>query len=115
LEHAVLRKFPWARLIAAALLAYPISGALVALKLIITYELSVPAAHLTASGRVSFDLFYVLFSAFITSATAGFIPPIGGGSAYINMYPWIIPTAIALFFILSKGWRWFEKDKSEFE
>lgn len=48
--------------------------------------------------------------ALATTMTGGFPPEdIITSSITINMYPLILPSAVVLFFVFSRGWRWFAK------
>lgn len=43
------------------------------------------------------------------TATGGFPIADEAGINHTNMYPYIVLTACIIFFLLSKGWRWFSK------
>lgn len=54
---------------------------------------------------------YLIRSAWLfifTPLYGGFPITDEGGVDHMNMYPYIIPTGLVLFFLLSKGWRWFK-------
>jgi hypothetical protein len=84
-------------------LPYPISGALYAIFGIIK---GLPDT-LKSPG---IDLIWLFFWILAVPSCAGFPPANEGFFGHVNMYPWIIPTAGALFFLFSRGWRWLHED-----
>lgn len=50
----------------------------------------------------------IAWFAFLTPISLGFPVADEGGINRVNMYPYIIPTALVLFFVFFKGWRWFK-------
>jgi hypothetical protein len=47
----------------------------------------------------------------LTPLYGGFPPADEGLVNHKNMYPWIVPTAVVLFFVFSKGCQWFRRSK----
>jgi uncharacterized iron-regulated membrane protein len=96
-----------ARLLLAIGLAYPLSGALYAIVGIIKLAFLSPWA---AIKNLPIELFMIFLWMLMVPSCAGFVPQNEGDvGPRINMYPWIIPTAAVLFFVLSAGWRWFRR------
>lgn len=96
------------RLVAAALLAYPTSGALYAIWGLAKLAFTSPGSL----KNIGIDFFMVGLWIVMVPACGGFVPQNEGDvGPRINMYPWIIPTAVTLFFLFSKGWRWFSGQK----
>src|SRR5215469_13773154 len=94
------------RVIGSVLLAYPVSGALYATVGLIKQAFIDPASL----KNVGIDLLMVALWVVMVPACAGFVPQNEGDvGPRINMYPWIIPTALTLFFLFSKGWKWFRR------
>jgi hypothetical protein len=92
------------RLIVSIALAYPLSGAVYWI-----FEMVGGLPDTLKSPGI--DLFLLFFWIIWIPLHGGFIPAQGGDPyARINMYPWIIPTAAALFFLFSQGWRWFKRN-----
>jgi hypothetical protein len=87
------------------LFAYPLSGALYAIFIIVN-QIIAPVG--TPDFRVGPVLFLITLWTLVVPAEAGIVSD-DGFFPYVNMYPWIIPTAGALFFLFSKGWRWFKR------
>lgn len=96
------------RLLLSIVLAYPLSG--------------VARALLSVIGNPALlihDPSITLLTFVVGSAWFGILTPLylgfpisdEGGVNHANMYPYIIPTAIVLFFLFSKGWRWFKRSK----
>jgi hypothetical protein len=79
------------RAIAAMILAYPSSAVVYIVTLSV---MGVPRGLEAVEGRL-------LLTAFVVEIT------VLRGIYTEWMYPWIIFTAVVLFFLLSKGWRWF--------
>ncbi|WP_044563637.1 hypothetical protein [Azospirillum sp. B4] len=94
----------------------------VAAKLIITVLITYPlgrllygmggALHAAVMGesKVALLMMFIAFNLMVVVPLGGgFAPGIGGSGMGVNLYPWITPTAIVVFFILTKGWRWFRR------
>jgi hypothetical protein len=92
------------------LLAYPISGALYAITRLVKTALTAPASL----KNIGIDLFVVALWMVMVPACGGFVPQNEGDvGPRVNMYPWIIPTAVTLFFLFSKGWKWLSSKHPE--
>ena len=101
--YSPLSAFLVLRIVLSVLLAYPVSGAIYAITGIIKAAITNP--HQIS---VTVDLLIITLFVVMVPACAGFIPANEAGTGpRINMYPWIIPTAAVLFFLFSRGWRWF--------
>ncbi len=95
------------RLVSAILVAYPVGGALYAIAGLTKLAFTDPAAFLK---HLPIDLFMIFLWMLLVPSCAGFVPQNEGDvGPRINMYPWIIPTAVVLFFMFSAGWRWFRR------
>ena len=92
------------RALAACSVAYPVSGAIYAAIGFFRYS----PAHYTFLEFA----FVVGFYAILVAVTGGLPPKDERGFEHTNMYPWIIPTALVIFFLLSRGWRWFSQNRS---
>ena len=94
------------RLAFSVLLAYPISGVLFALaKIVWVFPLTHPTWR-----DITFDLILLAATTLTVPLFAGFLPKLfddGSDEWYLNLYPIIVPTAAILFFVWSRGWRWF--------
>ncbi len=93
-----------ARVVAGVMLAYPLSGCTLAIGRAFTdpsFAIRDPV------GFIIWTLYYVI----ATPLFGGFPPTDEGGVHHRNMYPWIVTTALALFFFSSKGWRWFKRGR----
>jgi hypothetical protein len=92
------------KLIFSIILAYPLSGAIYAIVGLIKLAFTSPASL----KDLPVDFLMVLLWVIMVPSCGGFVPQNEADAGpRINMYPWIIPTAAAIFFILSGGWRWF--------
>jgi hypothetical protein len=95
-----------AKTIASILLAYPLSGAIYAIVGLIKLAFTTPASL----KNIGVDFFMIALWTVMVPAGGGFVPQNEGDvGPRINMYPWIIPTAVTLFVLFSKGWRWFRR------
>jgi hypothetical protein len=89
-------------------LAFPLSG--------ITWSLAALAKdpyfalHNPVGALIVFLVQSVWFG-IMTPTYVGFPISDEGGVNHLNMYPYIIPTGLIIFFFLSKGWRWFRRTK----
>jgi hypothetical protein len=80
-------------------LAYPISGIVFAVcSLMQQQPLSNPLEELFIGSLIC------AFYAIMTACCGGFPPADEGGANHLNLYPYIIPTAIVLFVVLSLFW-----------
>jgi hypothetical protein len=92
--------------IASILLAYPVSGAIYAIVGLTKLAFTAPASV----KNLGVDFLMITLWMVMVPTCGGFVPQNEGDlGPRINMYPWIIPTAVTLFFLLSKGWRWFRR------
>lgn len=65
-----------------------------------------------APNSIGGDFFTVALWTVMVPVSGGFVPQNEADlGPRINLYPWIIPTAIILFFTVSKGWRWFGRSR----
>jgi hypothetical protein len=95
-----------AKTIASILLAYPLSGTIYAIVGLIKLAFTTPPSL----KNIGVDFFMIALWTVMVPACGGFVPQNEGDvGPRINMYPWIIPTAVTLFFLFSKGWRWFRR------
>lgn len=91
------------RFLLSIILAFPLSGvavALVGLAREPSFLFENPSAALL-------EFFYVSISFGLSTPmkSLGILKP-GGDVPDMNMYPYIIPAACIIFFLISKGWRW---------
>jgi hypothetical protein len=92
--------------IASIILAYPVSGAIYATSGLIKLGFTAPASL----KNIGVDFLMVALWTVMVPACGGFVPQNEGDVGQrINMYPWIIPTAVTLFCLFSRGWRWFRR------
>jgi hypothetical protein len=92
--------------IASTVLAYPVSGAIYAIVGLAKLAFTTPASL----KNIGVDFLMIALWTVMVPACGGFVPRNEGDvGPRINMYPWIIPAAVTLFFLLSKGWRWFRR------
>jgi hypothetical protein len=100
---------PWTvaiRPIVSIALAYPLSGLIYGIVGLIRLAFTSPASL----KDVGVDIFMIALWTVLVPACGGFVPQNEGDvGPRINMYPWIIPTAVTLYFLLSKGWRWLRR------
>lgn len=90
--------------LAAFLLAYPVSGALYAIVSLAKVAFTDPASV----KNIGVDFFVIGLWMVMVPAYGGFVPQNEADvGPRVNMYPWIIPAAVTLFFLFCKGWRWF--------
>jgi hypothetical protein len=94
------------RLVVSIALTYPLSG--------VVYWIFEMFRGLPQTLKYpGVDLFLLFFWIIATPTFGGFVPANeGGAGSRLNMYPWIIPTAAALFFLFSQGWRWFRRNRN---
>jgi hypothetical protein len=105
---------PWTviiRPIVSIALAYPVSGFIYGMVLLIEAAITTPGEFLQ---HPIVDVFFVVLWTCLVPAFGGLVPEAlladaSGAGTRVNMYPWIIPTALTLYFFLSKGWRWFRR------
>jgi hypothetical protein len=94
------------RLLVSVALAYPLSGA-------VYWTFGMLRGLPDTLKTPGVDLFLLFFWIIEIPACGGFIPANGGDPyARTNMYPWIISTAAALFFLFSQGWKWFRRNRN---
>lgn len=94
------------RLLFSILLSYPLSGAIYAIFGIVRLAFTEPSPFKNITGDILLLGFWIL----AVPSCAGFVPANEADSGpRIDMYPWIVPTAALLFFLFSRGWRWFRK------
>jgi hypothetical protein len=96
-------------MIFSILLAYPVTGALLGI-----YELLVLASTSPklVLGNPCTNLLFVVYSMILVTSCGGYAPSYADCESGTNMYPWIIPTAFALFFLFSRGWLLFKRRNS---
>jgi hypothetical protein len=100
---------PWTviRPIVSIALAYPLSGFIYGIVFLIRVAFTTPADFLQHPGV---DAFVIVLWTVLVPIFGGFVPADEGDAGpRVNMYPWIIPTALTVYFLLSKGWRWFRR------
>jgi hypothetical protein len=87
------------KLVFSVLVAYPMSGAIYAVNIVI---------HSPRWYHIGEDLFFVVYWMLLVSDGEGLVS-ISNDGPIVNMYPWIVPIAVILFFCFSNGWRWFKR------
>ena len=93
---------PWGILF-SVVLAYPIGGALYAITRLIEQAIYAPEAF----SNIPADLLFFAVCVIVTPLCLGFIPILiadAGDQPVIDVYPWIVPSAIVLLFARSRGW-----------
>ena len=95
-------------LIWSIILAYPLSGYVA---VIIPWLMNPSLFIKNPKGALLVISVVGTMFAIFTPIYGGFPVRMDTGVGHMNMYPYIIPTSIVLFFVISKGWRWFKKDK----
>ena len=89
------------RLLGSVALAYPVAGVFRALFLVL-WPVSNPTPLL---AKLWMFLVLALVEAIATIATGGY-PGQGPGVPSFNMYPYIGPTAVVIFLLWIRIWRW---------
>jgi len=92
------------KIIAAIILAYPISGLTMAIGGLMG-NLSWAAYH--PLGAFAVTIIGAIWFCVAIPMSGGFPISDESGVHRINAYPYIIPTAVILAFIFFRGWRWF--------
>lgn len=98
-----------AKMFAAILLAYPLSGAIYAIVGLVKLAFTAPDFW----KNIGIEFFMIALWMVMVPACGGFVPQNEGDvGPRINMYPWIVPTAVTLYVLFLRGWRWFKRDES---
>jgi hypothetical protein len=94
------------RLILSIALAYPLTG-------VVYWTFGMLKGLPDTLKTPAVDLFLLFFWIIAIPTYGGFVPANEGDvGPRTNMYPWIIPTAAALFFLFSQGWKWFRRNRN---
>jgi hypothetical protein len=93
------------RFLLSFVLAYPLSGFTISL-VSLARSPSLMVEH--PLGALTTFIFGSVWFGVLTPIYGGFPIADEGGVNHLNMYPYIFPTACIVFFVISKGWRWFK-------
>ena len=89
------------RVVMSVVLAYPLSGCTMGVLSLVEDPSLILHPFILAIE--------VAWFAVATPLYGGFPPADEGLVHRKNMYPWIMFTAACIFFVTSKGWRWFKR------
>jgi hypothetical protein len=94
------------KLVVSYIIALPASGAVYAIVGLVKLAITSPSSL----KNVSADVVLVIFWTIAVPVCGGMVPQNEGDvGPRINMYAWILPTMATIFFVLSRGWRWFKR------